>query len=772
MLPIRRLLLRDLLVLMAGLSALTLGLSWWSQQHALARQAEARTQAALHHLDETLESELKGSQSLGKVVLSWWLNGDLDPAKPDEAARLVLPLLSAQHGITSLNLARTDGQSLLFLHLGGEWSMRELVDPGPQAHIRWRRLGQGNPPGSESWTTMDYDPRTRPWYRAGAVQSAPGWTEPYAFYTTQDPGITYTFPVRDATGLRGVAALDFLLDDLTARVWAVQPTPRSRCLVVDDQNRALILPNDPDFQSPDARRKAFLRPLGPELLAIQSRMLAASPGPGKPFHARPADETLLGLVKPFQGLPGIHWRLLLTVPEEDLLGPARVRIWSLLALAVLSLALAFWRIRQIARRVADPITQLGAAAEALGQGQVPPLLQSNIFEIRSLDRALRQAGDSLTDRARLQRQLEHSQRMETVGTLAGGIAHDVNNQLAAILGQLHLCREILPEGHQVLNRIQRAEEATRRCAQTTKALLSFSHQSRPELRTVDLNAQVRETATILDRLLGGRIRLGLHLSESLPPIAGDPIQLEQVLMNLAVNARDAMPDGGHLDLRTYLQADGQVGLEVHDSGPGIPETILPHIFEPFITTKELGKGTGLGLAMVFGILKAHHGRIVADNAPEGGARFRISLPAAGGGLPVESGARAEMALPGTPLAGRRVLVVEDESPLRDLLADALTLARIQVTAAPDGAVAWRAWQAATFDLVLSDHRMPDCTGLELLGRIRATGSTVPFILVSGQGLEDVEEDLARDTHVRLLPKPFELPRLMALMGEMLGASNA
>ncbi|MBP1772196.1 MAG: multi-sensor hybrid histidine kinase, partial [Holophagaceae bacterium] len=197
----------------------------------------------------------------------------------------------------------------------------------------------------------------------------------------------------------------------------------------------------------------------------------------------------------------------------------------------------------------------------------------------------------------------------------------------------------------------------------------------------------------------------------------------------------------------------------------------PHIFEPFITTKELGKGTGLGLAMVFGILKAHHGRIVADNAPEGGARFRISLPAAGAGLLIESGARAEMTLPGTPLAGRRVLVVEDESPLRDLLADALTLARIQVTAAPDGAVAWRAWQAATFDLVLSDHRMPDCTGLELLGRIRATGSTVPFILVSGQGLEDVEEDLARDKHVRLLPKPFELPRLMALMGEMLGASH-
>lgn len=773
MLPIRRLLLRDLLVLMAGLSALILGLSWWSQQHALARQAEVRTETALHHLDETLSAELVASQSLGQVVQGWWLNGALDPGRPEEAARLVLPLLSAQHSITSLNLAPAEGPSLLFLRLGGVWSMRELVQPGPQARIRWHRLAQpGVSPTVEAWTPMDYDPRTRAWYRAGVSQAAPAWTEPYVFYTTRDPGITCSFPIRDDRGLRGVAALDFLLDDLTARVWAVQPTPRSRCLVVDDHDRALILPNDPAFQDPETRRKAFLQPLGPGPLATQWSMLSAAPRNRKAFRAQLGGETMVGLVTPFEGLPGIHWRLLLTVPEDDLLGPARLRIWSLFLLSLLSLGLAVWRIRHIAKRVADPIAQLGAAAEALGQGQALPATRSSILEIRSLDRALRQAGDSLLDRARLQRQLEHSQRMETVGTLAGGIAHDVNNQLAAILGQLHLCREILPEGHPVLGRIHRAEEATRRCAQTTKALLSFSHQSRPELRRMDLNEQIRETATILDRLLGGRIRVGLHLSEALPPVAGDPIQLEQVLMNLAVNARDAMPDGGHLDLRTYLEADGFIGLEVRDSGPGIPEEILPHIFEPFITTKALGKGTGLGLAMVFGILKSHQGRIQADNPPGGGARFRLSLPAARAGLTSGPDSKSEVAATGLGLAGRRVLVVEDETPLRDLLSDALTLVRVQVTAAPDGAVAWRAWQAASFDLVLSDHRMPDCTGLELLRRIRTTGSRVPFILVSGQGLEDAEADLAQDQHVRLLPKPFELPRLMSLMEDMLGVHQA
>jgi signal transduction histidine kinase len=768
MLPIRRLLLRDLLVLMAGLSALILGLAWWSQQVALAHQADARAQTALHHLDEDLRQKLGDAQSLGEVVRGWWLDGALDPARPDEAARMVLPLLRAQRSITSLNLAQPEGPALLFLRLGGVWSMRELMQPGPGARIRWHRFDRpGDSAQVEPWTPMDFDPRTRPWYQAGAAAQSPAWTEPYVFYTTRDPGITCTFPVREPRGLRGVVALDFLLDDLTAQVWAAQPTRRSRCLVVDAQNRVLILPNDPAFQTMGARRSAFLKPLGQDSLEIQSGMLAAASRDGEPFRHRLGGESMVGLVTAFQDLPGIHWRLLLTVPEADLLGPGRPRVWSLLGLALLSFVLVTWRIRLLAHRVADPITQLGASAEALGQGQALPPIQSHILEICSLDRALRQAGQTLTDQAKLQRQLEHSQRMETVGTLAGGIAHDVNNQLAAILGQLHLCRELLPEGHPALARIHRAEEATRRSAQTTKALLSFSHQSRPELRRLDLNAQVRDTSAILERLLGGRIRLILTLQEDLPSIAGDSVQLEQVLMNLVVNARDAMPNGGDLHLRTYLEADRRVGLEVQDTGSGIPVALLPHIFEPFITTKPLGKGTGLGLAMVFGIVKAHQGWIRVDNPPGGGARFRISLPPAQPGLRSESSGESRALTEKDCLAGRRVLLAEDEAPLRELLADALTLARIQVTAAPDGAVAWRAWKAGTFDLVLSDQRMPDCTGMELLGRIRASGSEVPFILASGQGLEGFEEALARDRKVRLLPKPFELPRLMALMEEML-----
>jgi two-component system cell cycle sensor histidine kinase/response regulator CckA len=768
MILIRRLLLRDLLILAGGVTALILGASWWEQQQALRQQADARAADSLQHLDRTLRAGLERVQTTGNVIQTWWKAGVLDPADPAGAARLVTPLLSGQNAITSLNLARTDERSLLFLNLGGVWSVRELRPAGASAQVRWRRLdSSGRVLDTEPWTPMAYDPRTRPWYLAGAGGNGKVWTEAYAFYTTHDPGITFSIPVRGpGPELRGVAALDFLLDDLTQDVWDAQPTANSRCLVVDAQDRALILPKDPAFESDGARRQAFLQPLSATFLGLPYRLLSVAPQGGI-AHFSFEGSPLIGRVQTFEGLPGIHWRLALAIPEEDLMGPVRRRALGLLSLAAATLALAAWRIRRLAARVAAPVRHLSVAAESLGQGELPPPIESDIREIQSLDRALRRAQESLAEQARLQRQLEHSQRMETVGTLAGGIAHDVNNQLAAILGQLHLCRELLPEGHSVLARLQRAEEATRRCAQTTKALLSFSHQSRPELKRLDLNALVSETAAILDRLLGGRIRIGLSLAANLPWVRGDAVQLEQVLMNLAVNARDAMPEGGALDLQTRCDDTGQVCLEVQDSGTGIPPSALSHIFEPFFTTKELGKGTGLGLAMTFGIVKAHQGRIQAENPPGGGALFRIALPPAGG--PDDSGSARKLGLRAeTRLVGVRVLVVEDEPLLRDMLADALTLARAQVTAAQDGEVAWRAWEAGTFDLVLSDHRMPDCTGYELLQRIRAAGSDMPFILVSGQGLEAMEKELARDPKVSLLPKPFEMPRLLALMAEMLG----
>ena len=774
MIPIRRLLLRDLLILAAGMLALIVGASWHEQQRVLGLQADARAAESLAHLDQRLGADLEGAQALGRHLQTWWSRGVLGPDDPDVAAHLLTPLLASQRAISSVNLCRSDGRSLLFLKLGESWSLRELKISATTSQVRWRRL---NPDGQvlrvEAWTPMAYDPRTRPWYVQGAAASSGSWTGAYTFYTTRDPGITFTLPVHDATArLAGVVALDFLLDDLTRHVWDAQPTPHSRALVVDAQGHALILPRDNSFTSAEARRQAFMQPLGPGALG-PFRPLLEQRSQGGVLRYGSDGATWIGRVHVFDSHPGLHWRLVLAIPEEDLLGSPLRRNSGMLLLALLTLGLAIWRIRRLARQVATPLANLEAVADALGIQATLPDLDTPIREIRSLERALRQAQEGLAAQSRLQRQLEHSQRMETVGTLAGGIAHDVNNQLAAILGQIHLCRELLPEDHPVLRRLERAEEATRRCAQTTKALLSFSHQSRPELRQLDLNAVVQETSSVLEPLLGGRIRLQLHLSPGLPPVAGDAVQLEQVLMNLGVNARDAMPEGGSLGLSTSLEGDGRVLLQAVDTGTGIPEAVLPRIFEPFVTTKSLGKGTGLGLAMVFSIVKAHQGEIKADNLPGSGARFRIWLPPATRLTLRTTAPEASLRSAAPNLAGRRILLVEDEPMLREMLADALTLARMQVTTAPDGALAWKAWQQQPHppDLVISDQRMPDCTGLELMALIRDSGSDVPFILISGQGLEAVEADLAHDRRVRILAKPFELTRLLPVMEDLLDATH-
>lgn len=464
--------------------------------------------------------------------------------------------------------------------------------------------------------------------------------------------------------------------------------------------------------------------------------------------------------------------LLILAGTSVLLPPAGLhRVLFLLAALGLFLAFAAWRIRVLARRFGDPMEALSRSARMLGEGRIPDPVPTDLEEIHALGEVLRRAGESLRNEADLRQQLERSQRLETVGTLAGGIAHDVNNQLASIVGQINLGKELLPKDHPVFRRLNRAEDAADRCALMIKSLLSFTHQVKPQLRSVDLNTLIANTATLLDRVLGGLVRIELELTPDLPPIQGEPVQLEQILLNLAVNARDAMPQGGRLILRTEPGDTGQACLTIRDTGTGIAAEVLPRIFEPYFTTKDLGKGTGLGLAMVLSLVEGHGGRIEVNSQVGRGTEFRIHLNLHTA-LPAE-GANPVPAEPEPqPLtyAGKRVLVAEDDPNLRDLLADAFTQARAQVETAPDGLIAWQLFQQSRYDLVVSDQRMPECTGLELLGRIRKINTLVPVILVSGYGLEGMEAELKKDPRLRYFPKPFGIRQIFASGWELLQPS--
>ncbi|HWQ10203.1 MAG TPA: ATP-binding protein, partial [Holophaga sp.] len=262
-----------------------------------------------------------------------------------------------------------------------------------------------------------------------------------------------------------------------------------------------------------------------------------------------------------------------------------IQLSVLVAASVLLLAFSIWRMLRLAREFVDKLAIISASVEALGEGRLPGVVDSEVAELHALGEALHKAGRSIQNETELRTQLERSRRLETMGCLAGGIAHDVNNQLASIVGQINLGKDLLPEGHPALARMGKAEDAADRCAALVKSLLGFTHQVRPQLRSIDLNALVSDTASLLDRVLGGLIRIELSLAPGLPPILGNQVQLEQILMNLAVNSRDAMPHGGHLRLATEAVGPRGVRLTVRDTGTGIPQEIMPRIFEPFFTTK-------------------------------------------------------------------------------------------------------------------------------------------------------------------------------------------
>ncbi len=775
MLPLRRLILRDLLVLM-GLTASVVGLSLaWNLVVSVREQAEARAGVLVDQLRSDLNGEMVRVEHLGASLRALWQEGQASgPTPPDVLESRFHGLLASFPTVATVILVDAQGDGIFL-------SQADLDTPPASRTLNGFRLGAGGAllqirdrgralPPRERKPPLSYLVATeRPWFKAAQATPTPRWVDPYAFFGTNLPGITYVLPIRGPLGeFQGAVAVDLLLEDLTGHFWETRPTAGSQVAMTDSEGRLILLPKTGPLAEAQARAQAFLQPLGPRFLPLLHEV-GRRPAGASWFRSQ--GRSHLGFRRPLRPGGTPPWMVLLVVPEPELIGPAQHRLLVTLGLTLLCLGLVGLRARHLARRFGNPLRDLAGAAETLVQGRIPEPPATPISEIRTVGEALQRAGRLLADRTRLQQQLQHSQRLETLGTLAGGIAHDVNNQLSAILGQLYLARETMPGQSPAAQRIQRAEEAVERCAQTTRALLAFSHQGQTDLRPLDFNHLIRRTAGLLDRVLGGLVRVELDLDPDLPPILGEPLQLEQVLMNLAVNARDAMPQGGQLTFRSRSEGLDFVSLTISDTGRGIPPEVLPHIFEPFFTTKPVGKGTGLGLAMAFGILRAHGGSLDVASEPGEGATFTLRLPvsaevreAASGPHPTEGGDAG-------PLAGLRILVAEDEPDLRETLADALTIARAQVETAPDGEVAWQMLQRVPYDLVLSDQRMPQCTGLDLLRRIRASGAKVPFILASGQDLEPFRPELEGDAATRLLPKPFSVAKLLELAQELGIASD-
>ncbi len=382
----------------------------------------------------------------------------------------------------------------------------------------------------------------------------------------------------------------------------------------------------------------------------------------------------------------------------------------------------------------------------------------------------------------IEQQLLHSQKMESIGTLAGGVAHDFNNLLTTMLGYADLLKRELSESDPNYQMVEQIEKSAKRATELTKNLLAFSRRTPTQLSIVDASLLVRETAGLIRLSVPSSIQLQLSLADDLPPIEADETQLQQVLINLIINARDALPEErGAIVVHTRLGYDNSsdanaklpyVLIEVEDNGIGIPKEKLSRIFEPFYTTKEVGKGTGLGLSTVYGIVKQHKGFIEVASAPGEGSRFSVFLPPTS---KTRLPPKATTHLPPTPssLANARILVVDDEPDLLECCKTALKGHCQSVTCATDGldAVALFKAQPNAYDLVLLDLTMPRMGGVECFHLLRQIRKDVKVIVSSGYSIEGAPGDLLREGALAFLHKPYSVENLISTFKEQLAANG-
>ena len=351
-----------------------------------------------------------------------------------------------------------------------------------------------------------------------------------------------------------------------------------------------------------------------------------------------------------------------------------------------------------------------------------------------------------TERRRLEERLQQAQRLETVGQLAGGIAHDFNNILAVILNHAYFVRNQLPEDATLRDDVDQISHAAERASELTRQLLIFGRRDPAVPQTVDVNALVQATERLLRRPLGEQVALTTSLCEDRCFVEADPAQLEHVLLNLVVNARDAMPSGGTIEIASTRE-DDHVVLAVSDDGVGMEPDVVDHALEPFFTTKPKGAGTGLGLATVYGTVTAAGGDVRIDSTPGAGTTVSLVLPAAAEPAPSNETAAAPVA----DGAGATVLLVEDDDAVRDLTRRILAEGGYDCLAAADAEEALDLFGAHrdSIDLILTDVVMPGLSGPGLVDRLGA--SAPPAVYMSGYADQRLD---------RVVEKPFDAGTLL------------
>jgi len=417
----------------------------------------------------------------------------------------------------------------------------------------------------------------------------------------------------------------------------------------------------------------------------------------------------------------------------------------------------------------EPTQERGTYRDRTFEWRVEPARDAHGLVTGAIGLAL-----DVTDQARLREEILQAQKMESIGRLAGGVAHDLNNLLTAVLGFVDLSASAKTR-EELLESLDEIRFASERAASLTRQLLTFARRQKTSVGPVDVGATLRGVDGLVRRLLGSGITLHTDVDAGAPPVLADPHQLEQVIVNLAVNARDAMPDGGRLTItlrtrdierpRGDLAAGPYVVLTVIDTGVGMPEEVKARVFEPFFTTKELGKGTGLGLSTSFGIVREFHGAIEIASAPGEGTTVSVYLPAHARPTPA-------VRVPPQAPAGNgaaTILLVEDEAPVRELACRALESFGYRVLTAADGreGIDVAAAHDGPIHLLLTDVRMPRLSGLDLAAQLMTARPELRVLVMSGYADFTPPLDAPQLADVPRLMKPFRITELAERVRQLL-----
>jgi signal transduction histidine kinase len=500
---------------------------------------------------------------------------------------------------------------------------------------------------------------------------------------------------------------------------------------------------------------------------------------------------------------GTPWRVWVELPRDAVVAPAKTFLRSILLIAGVLVWCAVILVALFASQVTTPLTALTHAAEAIAMGDYTRRVgSSRRDEIGRLTRAFDIMGGQIQSaqqrlvrdletrtkmeeaRRALEEQLEQSRKMEAVGRLAGGVAHDFNNLLTAILGYSNLVLDELEPGHPARVDVEQMRRAGESAASLTQQLLAFSRKQILQPQVLDLNKVVTRADSLLQRLIGEHITLVTALDQSLDRVSADPGQLEQVILNLAINARDAMPGGGRLTIETtninlddtYVTKHGgsspgpHVMLAVSDTGVGMDAETRARIFEPFFTTKRRGEGTGLGLSTVYGIVTQSGGSIWVNSEPGKGTTFKVYFPKA------SQGERQPVAVAATDgLAGTEtILLTEDQPEVRSVACAVLERYGYRVLEASHGDEALRILRAhrEPIHLLLSDVVMPSMSGPELARLVQLEHPGIRVLYASGYTDDAIVRHGVLDPGVAFLQKPFTPTALLRKVREMLDAPAA